>query len=78
VSRSRRNTPICPVTTSESEKDDKRLANRALRRRTKQKLAVEPEAEVLPVLREVSDPWSMDKDGKMRFDPARYPKTMRK
>lgn len=39
---------------------------------------VEPERELLPHLREYSDPWGMDKDGKHRFDPLKYPERMRK
>jgi hypothetical protein len=37
-----------------------------------------PEAEIFPHVRELSDPWSMGKDGKVRFDPTKYPKDMRK
>ena len=40
-----------------SEKDDKRLANRKLRRVSK------PDPENAPALREVSDVWGMAKDG---------------
>ena len=54
------------------------MANRVLRRRTRQQLAVNPEEAVLPSLREVSDPWTMDKDGKYRFDPEASPEEMRK
>jgi hypothetical protein len=66
------------MTTARSEKKDKRLYNRRYRRVTKQILHNEPERELLPSLREYSNPWSMDKDGKHRFDPSRYPKLMRK
>ena len=38
----------------------------------------DPETEVLPVLREVSNIWDMAKDDKMIFDPKKYPKFMRK
>jgi hypothetical protein len=31
-----------------------------------------------PGIRDVSDPWAMAKDGKLRFDPARWPRPMRK
>ena len=77
MSRSRRKTPICGITTAESEKQDKRIANRRLRRKVRAALAVEPEG-VLPALREVSSVWTFDKDGKMRFDPAEWPVSMRK
>lgn len=65
MSRSRRHTPIMGVTTAESEKQDKRRANRALRRRVKTILLKDPEADVIPTLEEVSDIWSFEKDGKM-------------
>jgi hypothetical protein len=77
MSRSRRKTPICGITTAESEKKDKRIANRKLRRRVRAALHADPDAP-LPLLREVSDPWLMDKDGKMLIDPARHPEIMRK
>ncbi len=32
----------------------------------------------MPLLREHSDPRGMDKDGKLRFDPVKHPKLMRK
>lgn len=62
------------MTTARSEKEDKRLANRLLRRVTR----VDPEN--APALREVSDVWGMAKDGKVRFDPTdkRGLKLMRK
>ena len=77
MSRSRRKTPICGITTAESEKQDKRIANRRLRRRVRSALRGDPDAP-LPLLREVSNPWLMDKDGKMLVDPARHPEIMRK
>jgi hypothetical protein len=36
------------------------------------------DAAIFPHVRELSDPWSMVKDGKARFDLTRYPKDMRK
>jgi hypothetical protein len=36
------------------------------------------DAEIFPHVRELSHPWSMGKDGKVRFDPKQYPKDMRK
>ena len=78
MSRSKRKTPITGITTATSEKQDKRIANRQLRRCVKQLLDVDPETEVLPLEREVSNVWSMDKDGKIRFDPACHPDLMLK
>ena len=63
MSRSKRKTPIAGITTSASEKKDKQAANRVLRRLTR------ADPENAPLLREVSDVWSMGKDGKIRFDP---------
>ncbi len=78
MSRSYRKTPITGITTAASEKRDKQLANRRLRRRVKQALRGEPEAQVLPLKREVSDVWTMDKDGKRWFDAGRFAELMRK
>lgn len=47
-----------------SEKKDKRLANRRLRRQIKQKLYEWGEVAELPILREVSNVWSFQHDGK--------------
>jgi hypothetical protein len=41
-------------------------------------LVENPEACAVPHEREVSDPWNMAKDGKARFDPARFFRLMRK
>ena len=78
MSRSRRRTPIAGITTAESEKQDKRFANRALRRLAAQILGVDPEVELLPHCREVTDVWAMAKDGKLWFGKSRDPKLLRK
>lgn len=79
MSRSRKKTPISGISTARSEKQDKRLANRKLRHAVKQRLGTDPD-DVLPVLREVSNVWSMAKDGKHWYSrsdwderPRRYP-----
>ncbi len=64
MSRSKKKTPVTGMTTARSEKEDKRHANRILRRVSK------PDPENAPALREVSDVWGMAKDGKVRFDPT--------
>ena len=66
MSRSYRHTMVHGNSTSASEKQDKRLNNRRLRRRVRQNLdtCTDFEAVVLPVVSEVSNPWSMAKDGK--------------
>jgi len=63
MSRSRRKTPITGMTNARNEKQDKRKANRKLRRKTR----VDPEN--APVLRGVSNVWSFDKDGKIYLTP---------
>lgn len=69
MSRSRRHTPIMGTTTARSEKYDKRLANRALRRETK--MALKDEKEVLPIVREVSNKYDFAKDGFQVIDLTR-------
>ena len=75
MSRSKRKTPVFGHTKSDSEKQDKRLANRRLRRCVK--TAITADKEDVPKLREVSDVWSMDKDGKSYWKDAKE-KDMRK
>ena len=75
MSRSRRHVPIFGITTSESEKQDKRTANRRLRRAVRHALA--RGRDVLPHLREVSNVWAFDKDGK-RWRADATPRDMRK
>jgi hypothetical protein len=78
MSRSRKKTPIGGITTARSEKHEKRLANRKARRHVRLALAADSDRDVLPHLREISDVWTIAKDGKHYFGPHRYPKEMRK
>ena len=78
MSGSRKKTPISGITTAASEKHDKRLANRRLRRAVKQTLLTVDGLEVLPHRRELSSPWTMAKDGKHWFDAQRFPEQLRK
>ena len=71
MARSKRHTPIFGMTTQESEKDDKRRANRRLRRRVREVVAGSVAPDVLPALREVSNPWSMAKDGRSYWKDVR-------
>lgn len=50
-----------------SEKQDKRKANRKLRRKIKVIISKNPYNEIYPCLREVSDVWCFNKDGKTWF-----------
>jgi len=77
MSRSRRKSPVRGITSSDTEKSDKRHANRGLRRKVRIALSAQPDG-VLPALREVSSVWAFAKDEKIRFDPAEWPKWMRK
>ena len=78
MSRSRRKTPVRGITTSESEKSDKQMAHRRERRLVRVVVHIEPEAELMPHERELSNPWAMAKDGKMRFDPTTHKALLRK
>jgi hypothetical protein len=75
MARSHRHTPIFGITTSKSEKRDKRIANRRLRRAVLRSIL--RGSEIMPLLREVSDVWSFDKDGK-HFHSTASQKEMRK
>ncbi len=78
MSRSRRKNPVAGITTAHSEKEDKQLANRKLRRRVNITLRTDPDTEVYPIERDVASPWTMSKDGKARFDPGAHPERIRK
>ena len=76
MSRSHRHNPIRGWTCADSEKRDKRLANRRHRRRNRVLVALGEE----PLLdREAYDIDCLgDKDGKQYFDPVTRPECMRK
>ena len=78
MGKSRKKTSIGGITNSCSEKHDKRIYNRRYRHACKQSLHIDSERELLPNLKEYSNPWGMDKDGKSWFDANKYPKRMRK
>ena len=78
MSRSRRKHPFGGWAGASSEKRDKQRYNRRFRRVVKQTIQGNPNVEVLPLLREHSDPWDMAKDGKVRYNAKQYPKCMRK
>lgn len=63
MSRSRRHTPIIGITTADSEKWDKRHANRSWRAAIRSALR-EGEHEAAQSRHAFSDPWDMAKDGK--------------
>ena len=79
MSRSYKHTTISAITTAQSEKRDKRLANRRFRRISKHRVKIE--AEPLIHLNEISDVWDFQKDGKRYFDSDEaklFPKLFRK
>ena len=78
MSRSRKKRPFSGITLAKSEKQEKRAANRRIRRMNKSLLAGTHDETQLRRKREVSDVWCMSKDGKQRFDPELYPELMRK
>ena len=71
----RRHAAIFGITTSDSEKQGKRKANRRLRRAVRHALTLG--REVLPALREVSNVWAFDKDDK-RWRADATPRDMRR
>jgi hypothetical protein len=75
MSRSRRQTPITGITTSESDTRDQVLAHRRQRRRVRTALA--SGREDAATRRWAGDVWSIAKDGKQRVDLRRWPKLMR-
>ncbi len=71
MTRSYQHTPIFGNCLCDSEKRDKRIANRAWRRIVRVKLHTGT-TEVLPLQREVSNVWDFGKDGKhwrSNYDP---------
>lgn len=65
MSKSYKHTPICGITTSKSEKQDKLQAHKKFRRKVKK--VMKEGKEILPLVREVSNIFSFSKDGKYWF-----------
>jgi hypothetical protein len=78
MTRSTKKNPVSGHTSASTEKQDKRKNNRKIRKAVRKVLSGDPHAEILPHERELTNPWLMDKDGKGRFDPAQFPRGMRK
>ncbi len=70
MARSRKHTPISGITCATTEKWAKQKNHRRERRRVRSVLATQPEPDVLPHTRELSDPWTMPKDGKRYWTAA--------
>jgi hypothetical protein len=75
MSKSEKKTKIRGITTAKSEKKNKQDANRKFRRIIKQK--VKSNESELPEIREISNIWSFDKDGKI-YDSEMTEKDLRK
>ena len=65
MTHSRKKTSKTGITSATSEKAEKQDNHRRERRRVRQTLYVDPDHEVLPHTKELSNPWSMAKDGKV-------------
>mgnify|MGYP003134548349 CR=1 FL=1 len=76
MTRSRRKTPITGMTCNDSEKQDKRLANRKLRAAERAWLTTDMQSPD-PVMREVDEVATHSKDGKQWLGD-RFPELMRK
>ena len=75
MSKSEKKTKIRGITTAKSEKENKQDANRKYRRIVKQK--IKSNESELPKVREISNVWSFDKDGK-KYDSEMTDKDLRK
>lgn len=70
MSRSYRHSPAGGVTTSDSEKKDKRIWNRRVRHAVRQILRTHADLDVtpdLPSVREITNIWDGNKDGKIWY-----------
>lgn len=78
MSRSRKKTPICGMTSAHSDAEWKTKAARTLRHRAKIQLEQKLHTNDFPGYRwDAVNPWSSDKDGKGWFGD-RHPNNMRK
>ncbi|WP_435138580.1 hypothetical protein [Formosa sp. A9] len=75
MSRSIKKTKIHGITSATSEKACKRFANRKFRRIIKQKITTDDLD--LPKVREISNVWFFEKDGK-KYNSEMTPKALRK
>ena len=79
MSRSYRKSSIAGITKAKSEKKDKQICNRILRRKIKQIMTKEQSEDWLfPISKEIVNPYSMAKDGKTYFDKNKFPESLRK
>lgn len=76
MGKSFKHTPVSGWACGESEKREKRFANRALRREARVRLMKDPDS-VMPILNEVSQICTWPKDGRQWLG-NRFPAAMRK
>jgi len=69
MSRSYRKSPFIGITCCDSEKDDKRIANRKLRKAVKKSILVGCEP---PLMREISEVWMFGKDGRQMVSDKKW------
>jgi len=77
MARSRRKSPAIGVTTAVSDKSDKQASHRKIRRTVRQLVPLQRDP-LLPLEKQLTNQYSLAKDGKARFDPAEHPELMRK
>ncbi|OFV91325.1 MAG: hypothetical protein A3H28_13560 [Acidobacteria bacterium RIFCSPLOWO2_02_FULL_61_28] len=79
MSHSRRHSPITGIAKARSEKWFKQASNQVLRQKQKKAMRDDPDAAVLPVRsRDAVETWSGPKDGKVRFNPRKDSRLLRK
>jgi hypothetical protein len=78
MAHSRKKTPKIGITTAVSENEEKQAKHRRERRRVRQSLSVDPNAETLPHTKELSNPWSMATDGRVFLGKRAPLKDLRK
>ncbi|MEI5680488.1 MULTISPECIES: hypothetical protein [unclassified Mesorhizobium] len=75
MARSKKKTPICGMTTADSDKPFKAAEHRRERRSVRR--ALDGGADV-PSPLQFGNPWASEKDGKHWFDRQGFPELMRK
>ena len=78
MAHSRKKTPKGGITSARSEKQEKSANHRRERRRIRQAIAGDANTDILPHTKELSNPWSMAKDGKVFLGKRAAAKELRK
>lgn len=76
MGKSCKKNPFSGIAICDSEKEYKKQEHKRSRRCIKQLLKIGTEE--LPHKKEYGNPWNGPKDGKVRFDPSRFSKQMKK